>query len=276
MNYKTPLEITKGACASAQAKSRWSVHQMLVLGILAGAYIAFGGFLYTIVTQDSARYVGVGISRLLGGAVFSVGLMMVVIGGAELFTGNCLMPLGTFAGCQPFSGVARNWFWVYIGNFLGSILVAFLIFLSGLCNGPVGANAIGIAAGKMSLPVVQAFFRGVLCNWVVVLAVWMSMAATDIVGKIFAIFFPIMTFVASGFEHSIANMYFMSLGLFLKGNEAVVSASGITPECLAALDVGGFFRNLVPVTLGNMAGGILFVAVFYFLVFRNNLETKEL
>jgi formate/nitrite transporter FocA (FNT family) len=96
------------------------------------------------------------------------------------------------------------------------------------------------------------------------------------VGKIFAIFFPIMTFVASGFEHSIANMYFMSLGLFLKGNEAVVSASGITPERLAALDVGGFFHNLVPVTLGNMAGGILFVAVFYFLVFRNNLETKEL
>jgi len=128
----------------------------------------------------------------------------------------------------------------------------------------------------MSLPVVQAFFRGVLCNWVVVLAVWMSMAATDIVGKIFAIFFPIMTFVASGFEHSIANMYFMSLGLFLKGNNSVVSASGITPDRLAALDVVGFFRNLVPVTLGNMAGGILFVAVFYFLVFRNNLETKEL
>ena len=276
MNYKSPGEIARSACAVAKAKSNWSIQQMLLLGILAGAYIAFGGFLYTVVTQDAASYVGTGISKFLGGAVFSVGLMMVIIGGAELFTGNCLMTLGTLAGCQPLSGVIRNWFWVYTGNFIGSVLVAFLIFFSGLCDGPVGANALGIAAGKMTLLASEAFVRGILCNWVVVLAVWMSMAATDIVGKIFAIFFPIMTFVASGFEHSIANMYFMSLGLFLKGNETVVSASGITPERLAALDVGGFFHNLVPVTLGNMAGGILFVAVFYFLVFRNNLETKEL
>lgn len=272
MNFKSPAELALGACAAAKAKSSWSVSQMLIMGILAGAYIAFGGFLCTVVTQDLAKFVGVGAAKFLGGAVFSVGLMMVVIGGAELFTGNCLMPLGTFAGCQPFAGVARNWFWVYIANFLGSVLVAALIYYSGLWNGAVGVNALKIATGKMNLPIGQAFVRGILCNWIVVLAVWMSMAATDIAGKIFAIFFPIMTFVASGFEHSIANMYFMTLGLFIKGSDAIVTASGLPAEKLANVTVGGFLHNLVPVTLGNMVGGILFVAVFYFLVFKKKLE----
>jgi len=121
----------------------------------------------------------------------------------------------------------------------------------------------------------QAFFRGILCNWLVVLAVWMSMAATDIIGKIFAIFFPIMAFVASGFEHSIANMYFMAVGIFVKGNEAVVSAAELAPDKLAAVNWGGYIHNLVPVTLGNMVGGILFVAVFYYLVFKQNLEKMD-
>ncbi|MGC9371840.1 MAG: formate/nitrite transporter family protein [Thermovirgaceae bacterium] len=272
MNFKSPVELAKSACAVAKAKSSWNVQQMLLMGILAGAYIAFGGFLSTVVTQDAAKFVGVGISKFLGGAVFSVGLMMVVIGGAELFTGNCLMSLGTFAGCQPLSGVVKNWIFVYLGNLLGSLLVAALIYYSGLWNGQVGVNALSIATGKMNLPIGQAFVRGILCNWIVVLAVWMSMAATDIVGKIFAIFFPIMTFVASGFEHSIANMYFMGLGMFLKGSDAVVSASGIAPEKLANVDLGGYLHNLIPVTLGNIVGGVLFVAVFYFLVFRNKLE----
>lgn len=272
MNFKSPAELAKGACAAAKAKSSWSVSQMMLLGILAGAYIAFGGFLCTVVTQDMSKFVGVGMAKLIGGGVFSVGLMLVVIGGAELFTGNCMMPLGTFAGCQPFSGVARNWFWVYIANFVGSVLVAALIYYSGLWNGAVGVNAFKIAAGKMSLPAGQAFVRGILCNWLVVLAVWLSMAATDIVGKIFAIFFPIMAFVASGFEHSIANMYFMTLGLFLKSSDSIVAAANVSPEKLANISVGGFLHNLVPVTLGNMVGGILFVAVFYFLIFRKKLE----
>ena len=272
MNFKTPVELAKGACAAAKAKSSWTVPQMILMGILAGSYIAFGGFLMTVVTQDLAKFAGVGASKFLGGAVFSVGLMLVVIAGGELFTGNCMMPLGTFAGCAPFGGVARNWFWVYISNFLGSVLVAFFIYQSGLWKGAVGVNALNIAVGKTRIPLSEAFFRGILCNWLVVLAVWMSMAATDIVGKIFAIFFPIMAFVASGFEHSIANMYMITLGLFIKGDAAFVAASGIPAEKLANLSVGGFFHNLIPVTLGNMVGGILFVAVFYFLVFRNKLE----
>jgi len=272
MNFKSPVELAKSACSASQAKSSWTVTQMLLLGTLAGAYIAFAGFLSTVVTQDMAKYMGVGFTKFMGGAVFSVGLMLVVVAGAELFTGNCMMPLGYFAGCTPMKGILRNWFWVYVANFLGSILIAFFIYQSGLWNGPVGVNALKIAAGKMSLPFGQAFFRGILCNWIVVLAVWMSMAATDVIGKLFACFFPIMLFVASGFEHSIANMYFMAMGMFVKGSEAVVTAANLAPEKLAAVTMGGFFHNLIPVTIGNMVGGILFVAVFYYAVFKTKLE----
>ena len=275
MNYKTPAELTQAACASARAKCAWSLSQLLLMGVLAGAYVAFGGFLYTVVTQDLAQYAGVGVTKFLGGAAFSLGLMLVVIGGGELFTGNCLMPLGTLAGCASPRAVLRNWFWVYVSNWGGALLVAELIHLSGLASGAVGVNVLKIASAKMNLSMDQAFFRGILCNWLVVMAVWMSMAAQDIVGKVFSIFFPIMAFVASGFEHSIANMYFMALGIFAKGDAAVVAAAELAPEKLASVGLGGYLHNLIPVTLGNMVGGILFVAVAYYLVFQKNLENME-
>lgn len=275
MSYKTPAELAKAACASARSKCAWTLPQILLMGLLAGAYVAFGGFLNTVVTQDLAQYAGVGLTKFLGGAAFSLGLMLVVIGGGELFTGNCLMPLGTLAGCAPLGGVLRNWFWVYLSNWAGALLVAALLFHSGLAVGPVGANALKIAATKMSLPFGQAFLRGILCNWLVVLAVWMAMAAQDIIGKIFAIFFPVMAFVACGFEHNIANMYFMALGILVKGNPEVVATAHLDPGKLDAVSLGGYFHNLIPVTLGNMVGGILFVAVIYYLVFRNHLENLE-
>ena len=270
--FKSPLEIAKGACAAAQAKSSWSIPQMLIMGILAGAYVAFAGFFVTAISQDLAAFVGSGMAKFLMGIAFSAGLAMIVVAGGELFTGNCMMPLGTLAGCQPFFGVLRNWFWVYLSNLLGALLVVSLLYGSGLWRGGVGVRALEIAADKMSLPFGEAFFRGILCNWLVVLAVWMSMAAADVAGKILAIFFPIVAFVASGFEHSVANMYFMSMGMLVRGNEAVVTASGIPAEKLAHVGMGGFFHNLLPVTLGNMVGGILFVAVFYYLVFREKLK----
>jgi len=274
MSFKTPSELAHGACNVAVAKSRWSVVQMLILGILAGAYIGFAGFLYTVVTHDLIGFAGIGFTKFLGGAVFSVGLMLVVIAGAELFTGNCMMPMGILSGCVTTGQVLRNWFWVYLANFLGSVLIAFLIFHSGLAAGPVGAHALKIAAGKMSLPFKEALVRGILCNWLVVLAVWMSMAATDIVGKIFAIFFPIMAFVASGFEHSIANMYFMFLGILLKGSEKVVGLANISEGKLASVGWEGFFHNLIPVTIGNIIGGVFFVAILYFVVFKDKLQEK--
>ncbi|MFA6880490.1 MAG: formate/nitrite transporter family protein [Aminobacterium sp.] len=271
MNYKSPFELAKMACSTSQTKISWSIRQMLLLGILAGAYIGFGGWLMTCVTYDIPG----GMGKFMAGFVFSVGLILVVIGGGELFTGNCMMPLGAMVGCTPMKSILRAWFWVYVANFIGGTLVAFLIYSTGLWNGPIGAKTLSIAAGKMSLPFGQAFFRGVLCNWLVVLAVWLSMAATDVTGKIWAIFFPIMAFVASGFEHSIANMYFMGMGLLLKGMPSLVEAAHLTEAQLHAISLGGYFKNLIPVTLGNIVGGVLFVAVFYFLIFKEKLRASE-
>lgn len=276
MNFKPPVEIAKSACSVANAKGNMSVKAMLVMGFLAGAYIAFGGFLMTTVTQDAAQYVGVGISKMFGGMVFAVGLMLVIVGGAELFTGNCLMPIGVLSGCVPFSKVAKNWVVVYVANFIGSIAIAWLVYNTGLASGAVGANALGIATGKVNITFMQGIFRGILCNWLVVMAVWMSFSAMDVVSKYICCVIPIGAFVTMGFEHSIANMYFISLGMFIKnGSPAVVEKAALAPEKLANLNMAGYFGNLIPVTIGNMIGGILFVAVLYYLVFSGALGEEK-
>ena len=273
MSFKSPAEVTNSACSVAVAKCSLKFYQMLLLGILAGAYIGFGGFLYTVVTQDLSKYAGMGLSKLLGGASFTVGLMLVVIAGGELFTGNCLIPIGIMKGCVTPGAVAKNWIFVYFSNLIGSILLAYLIFYSGLASELVGANALKIASNKMALAFGPAFFRGILCNWLVVLAVWMSMAAEDVASKIFSIFFPIMAFVASGFEHSIANMYFMTIGILLRHNEALIAQAGLTDQALNVLSLKGFMSNIIPVTLGNIVGGVLFVAVFYYLAYKDKLNS---
>lgn len=272
---KTPVELAKTACVVSKTKGDLSFRQLMLMGILAGAYIAFSGWLMTVVSHDMTQHFGSGFTRFISGVVFSVGLMMVVISGSELFTGNCMMPLGYLAGCTPLKKILRNWGWVYTANFIGSVLVAVLIYFSGLADGAVGGRALQVAAGKMGLPVVQGFFRGILCNWIVVLAVWMMMASNDIVGKIWAAFFPIMAFVTSGFEHSVANMYFMALGLLLKRTPQVVSASGLSEQALAHVTLSGYFNNLIAVTIGNIIGGVLFVAVFYYFIFQDDLTDLE-
>lgn len=272
---KSPVEIARAACVSAKAKASWSVSQMIVLGFMAGAYIGFGGWAMTITTFDVQS---LGVAKVIGGSVFSLGLILVVLAGAELFTGNCMMPLGVMAGCLPMRAVLKNWFWVYVANLLGSIAVAVLIYNTGLWHGAgdaVGAKALSIAAGKMGLGWKYAFFRGILCNWIVVLAVWLSMSADAVVGKIWAIYFPIMVFVASGFEHSIANMYFMTLGLLLKGDPGVLAAANLPAAKMGSISLWGFLNNLIPVTVGNIAGGVLFVAVLYFLAFKNKLAVGK-
>jgi len=272
MSFKSPADIANSACSTATGKCSLRISQMLFLGFLAGAYIGFGGFLYTIVTQDLSQYVGLGLSKLVGGASFTVGLMLVIIAGGELFTGNCLIPIGALAGCVTLKEILKNWVVVYFANLIGSLFLAYLIYRTGLAGDAVGSNALKIASGKMSLPFGTAFFRGILCNWLVVLAVWMAMAAEDIVSKIFAIFFPIMAFVASGFEHSIANMYFMSLGILLKNNQGLVSQTGLSSHSLDALSVSGFLNNIIPVTLGNIMGGVVFVALFYYLAYKDKIR----
>ena len=261
---KTPATVadslTRTVCVK---KTQQSVLNLTILGIFAGVYIGFGAQLATLVTHDAAAFLGLGISKLIGGAVFSVGLMLVVIAGAELFTGNNLILLSVLDRQVKLRGLLRNWTIVYIANFAGALLLVLLMYWGGLWKtggGAVGAAAVKLADAKVGLSFLEALARGILCNWLVCLAVWMAVSARDVVGKIFAIFFPIMAFVASGFEHSIANMYFIPMGLALKGQGLAEASSNLT--------IGGMFvKNLIPVTIGNIIGGALFVAALYWIVY---------
>jgi formate/nitrite transporter len=237
---------------------------VLVLGVLAGAYIAFGGVLSTSLTFDMAVHFGVGFTKFIGGAGFSVGLMLVVIAGAELFTGNNLMITSTLAREITFTTMLKRWILVYFANFIGSIIISVLFYLSGLWKtggGALGAAAVRIAYAKVNLGFGEALFRAIGCNWLVCLSVWMALSARQTVGKIFAIFFPIMGFVAIGFEHCIANMYFIPTGIFLYNWAGITALSVIDPS---SLNWGNFlYRNLLPVTIGNIIGGGFFVGMGY-------------
>ena len=265
-----PAAVANAFCGIGKVKCDLPWIKMIILGILAGVYISFGGQLATMVTYDAAQYISDGVPRFLFGSVFSVGLMLVVIAGAELFTGNNLIVVGALNGSVPVGKLINNWFWVYVANFIGSLLIVWIMYAAELWkvgDFGLGARALAIANGKVNISWGAAIARGILCNWLVCLAVWMAVAAKDVAGKILAIYFPIMAFVASGFEHSIANMYFVPMGIMLKGNASVVAAAGLTDR-LANLNWGGFiFNNLIPVTIGNIIGGAFFVATLYWFVF---------
>jgi len=275
--FLSPVELARAFVSVGEKKACLPVGKMFLLAILAGVYIGFGAHLATTVATGDYAF---GIKKLLIGSVFSVGLMLVIIPGAELFTGNNLMTVALCHGRIGFGGLFRNWVVVYAGNLVGSVFLAGIIAAgSGLLSGPVGGTAIKIAAGKVSAaPIdhlnqnVAFFFRAIACNMLVCLAVMMAIAAKDIAGKILGIFFPIMAFVASGFEHCIANMYFIPAGIFAKSFPAAIEASGKTAEQLAGLNWGSMWtNNLVAVTAGNLVGGAVFVGVVYFFAHvRNN------
>lgn len=265
--HRTPQAVAKAVEAVGVKKAGASLAGTTVLGILAGVYIGFGAAMATLVAHDAAGKVGVGIAQLLVGGVFSLGLVLVVVAGAELFTGNNLMIAGVLQRDFGASRMLGRWALVYLANFAGSALLAYIVYESGvwkMAGGAVGAKALAIAAAKVSLPFGEAFFRGVACNWLVCLAVWMAVSAKEIAGKVMVIFFPIMAFVALGFEHCVANMYFVPMGLLLKG-EPLAASSGLD---LSGLGMGAFLlRNLLPVTLGNIAGGAVFVGSTYWWVY---------
>ena len=272
--FLSPDEIARAMIAIGKAKANLSISRMLLLGILAGAFIGFGSELATIITYDMPKYLGVGFTKFMFGSVFSVGLMLVIIAGAELFTGNNLILIKVLNREGDLGKMLKSWFWVYAANFLGSLLLVWIMFGTGLWktgNFAVGAEALIIANEKVNLGWWEASARGIGCNWLVCLAVWIAVASKDITGKIFGIYFPTMAFVASGFEHSIANMYFIPMGLLLKRNADVVGAAGLAGK-LSNLTLQGFFvNNLIPVTLGNIVGGSLCVAtVYWFLYLRRN------
>jgi formate/nitrite transporter len=259
---KTIAETVSQKVGVGKVTSPW--FSVLILGILAGAYIGFGGVLSTTVSFDMAGHFGIGFAKFMAGSVFSLGLMLVIIAGAELFTGNNLMISSVLTGDITFWKMLERWGLVYVANFIGSVLIVLLYFYSGLWKtggGALGAAAVKIAAGKVSLSFVEALFRAIGCNWIVCLAVWMALSARNTIGKIFAIFFPIMGFVAIGFEHSVANMYFVPIGLMLKSLRGIAVPEGFNG---ALLTWGSFFvKNLIPVTIGNIIGGVLFVGLGY-------------
>jgi formate/nitrite transporter len=258
--FLTPSETTQAITDNSLRILTQPLARTWTLSLLAGFYIAFGAELATLITSDAATHIGLGVSRLLGGSVFSLGLMLVVICGAELFTGNILLTKAGLHGEVPWFKIAENWIIVILGNLIGSLFLAWLMFESGLLQtGRVAEHAVSIATAKCELSFGAALVRGILCNWLVCLAVFMATAARDITGKMLACYVPIMAFVASGFEHSVANMYFIPVGLMLKA-ELGLNAPGLTWPNF-------FISNLVPVTLGNIIGGVIFVGFAYWFVY---------
>lgn len=288
MAFKVPAEIAKAAIATGCTKCNITWQKLLVLGFLAGAYIAFGALLSEIVAGGLANgtitaadgtiwkiAIPSGLVKLAAGAVFPVGLMLVVIAGSELFTGNCMFaPISVLNGESSWKGLAKNWTLVYIGNFLGSIFVAyFLAYKCGYFNSmPWESWAVSVANTKCGLDFATAFLRGIGCNWLVCLAVWLAISSEDVISKIFACWFPIMAFVTIGFEHSVANMFFIPLGLFVANDPAL--AATLTTAKVSTVNLAGaagwynfFITNLIPVTLGNIVGAALFVAALYWYVY---------
>jgi formate/nitrite transporter len=259
---KTIAETVASTVSVGKVTSPWL--SVFVLGILAGAYIGFGGLLSTTVTFDLAAQAGVGLTKFLAGSAFSLGLMLVVIAGAELFTGNNLMVSSVMTKDISFNTMSKRWGLVYVANFIGSIVLAFVFYFSGLWktgNGALGSAAVGIAFTKVNLGFVEVLIRGIGCNWLVCLAVWMALAARQTIGKIFAIYFPIMGFVAIGFEHCIANMYFIPTGIFLHQWAGIAAPVAFDPSSLSWVTF--LWKNLLPVTIGNIIGGAVFVGMSY-------------
>ncbi|HET9763021.1 MAG TPA: formate/nitrite transporter family protein [Casimicrobiaceae bacterium] len=252
-----PREIAERLAELSVAKTRTPFVPLVMLGILAGGFIGLGGLFSVIVFSDS--FLSFAASRLLGGAVFSMGLLLVVVAGAELFTGNNLLAMGWADGRVTTREVLRNWVVVCASNFVGAAGLAAIVFLSGhaeMNSGAIGRTYLQVAAAKMALPFWTAFFRGVLCNALVCMAVWMTLAGRSVVDKFFAVLLPVAAFVAAGFEHSIANMYLLTVAMMLQASAG------------EAVNWLGLVRNLVPVILGNIVGGSVLVALVYYMIYR--------
>ena len=264
MDAYAPREIAARVQDVCLVKARLPFLQVAMLGILAGAFIGLGSLYYVIVVSDPT--LGFAAQRVLGGAVFSLGLLLVVVAGAELFTGNNLLAMAWADGCLSTREVLYNWVVVCASNFVGAAGLALVVVLSGHTDmnaGAIGKAYLKIAAAKSSLPFSEAFFRGVLCNVLVCMAIWMTLAGRSVVDKFVAIFLPISAFVAAGFEHSIANMYFLPLAMML--------------QALAGdpVQYAGLWRNLVPVIAGNIVGGSVLVALVYYVIYRRPARIAE-
>jgi len=274
-----PDKMAERAEDAGIAKAKMSFSKTFVLAILAGAFISFGAIFATTVTAEPTF--SAGFTKLIGGIAFSLGLILVIVGGAELFTGNNIIVMAWANKRIRTSQVLRNWSIVFIGNFIGAASIAVLMFLSeqySSGNGSIGIKALNIAEAKCSLGFTQAIILGVLCNTLVCLAVWLCYSAKTTSGKIMAIIFPITAFVAAGFEHSIANMYFIPKALMIKSSADSSFWEGInsSPEMYGDLTWNNFLvNNLLPVTIGNIIGGAVMVGfVYWFVYLKGNRRTE--
>ncbi|MCF7849265.1 MAG: formate/nitrite transporter family protein [Kiritimatiellales bacterium] len=262
-----PADMAKRAEASAIRKANRDFVSAFFLAVQAGSFIAFGAALYTSVIHDSV--LGFGLTRLIGGLAFSLGLVLVIVAGADLFTGDTLMVMGCFTGKIKVRQMLRGWAFVFLGNLIGALAIVMLVYLSGhwLGNsGAIGAKALAIANAKVNLTFTQAFASGMLCNILVCLAIWLCYSSRSVTDKIMSIIFPITAFVAMGFEHSIANMYFIPAGLLLRHNPDIVAL--LNGADLSNLTMHGFWiKNLLPVVIGNMVGGAIFVGAVYWILY---------
>lgn len=266
-----PAAVARKAVDVGVAKTEMDFLRLFALAVLAGAFIALGALFSTVVTAGGGT--APGISRLLGGTVFGLGLVLVVVGGAELFTGNTLVVIAFASRRVRLVRLLRNWAIVYLGNVVGAVGTALLVVLSRRLeagDGSVAVRALDIARAKTALEMPDAFVSGILANTLVCLAVWMSMSARSVTDKVVAVIPPVAAFVAAGFEHSIANLYFVPVALFqrLLARSAFWATTGTTADAYRSITWGRFLaRNLLPVTVGNIIGGGLLVGLTYWFVY---------
>jgi formate transporter len=289
MAFNAPAKMVGLVANAGTYKSKLSVFQLLLRGFMAGAYIGIGGALATVCSTGVAATAGAGIAKLVLGSVFPVGLIAIVLTGMELFTGDCmLVPMAAMMKRVTWGAVMRNWLWVYIGNILGSFFYAYVMAFGplvdptagGMVVNAFGTSAINIAVAKTltykaagGVGYWSCFVKAIGCNFLVNIAILLAITADDVVGKFFGIWFPIMAFVSTGFEHCVANMYFLPTGKYLiDWYPAVIEKTGgllAANNGLSWVDI--WFWNIIPVTAGNIVGGFLFIGVTYFMMFRKEV-----
>lgn len=268
MNLFSPAEVAKNYINTGKGKVNTPISKMFLLAIMAGAFIAIGGIASTTASVSVEQ---ASVAKFLSGCVFPGGLTMVLLAGSELFTGNNLLVIPLLEKEVTLGGVLKNWVVVYLGNLVGSILIAAGVIFGhtpSLFGNKLAVSIISTAVGKCSMTFSEAFIRGILCNFLVCIAVWISFAAKDVAGKIIGLFFPIMMFVTCGFEHSVANMYYISAGIMAKGLPQFADAATEAGIDFSTVTVANMFgKNLLPVTIGNIIGGAICVGCTYWFIY---------
>lgn len=276
LNFFTPEEILEVNLNSGDGKTKHPILKLMLLGILAGAFVALGAIASSIAMQGIEHF---GTARLVAGCIFPVGLMMITFVGGELFTSSCMMVAGVLDKRFGVYTMMRTLAYLYVSNFIGASIIAILVYYSGVfdySNGAIGAFAISTAYAKSNISPVAAVCSGILCNILVCIATLKATASKDVVGKIWAIFFPILLFVICGFEHCVANMYYIVVGILATTNEKYMSMAqslyGLTADSIKeSVNVLGFISNQIPVTIGNVIGGMVFVAIPLYVIHKSKL-----